>query len=363
MYALLLIGHEGDFPRSTLEESLLDRDGRALGKVLRFSTVAEAYPSLRYERPLVALVHAGSAAEDVPGLPVLKERFPGLRILVVAPPEARILAGRALARGADAYLLEPYFLEELRHLVGRTFRYALESMERLHQTRMEVLARFIQGLSHEINNRLTPIRLGLQQLMGGTERPLDEEEIRAICAQMHQEELRLADAVRELDAFASPQKAKRNAVPLHEVITEAIRVARSRMAHPVPVEDDFRAHLETVVVDRRKLVAAIEAILRFLAARADPRKAAITVTTETPTDTRLEISLRGRHTTPLGEQAEWIFVPLYPSTFVPETPRPGLAAAYGAVAAHEGTLDVEAAPEGAAFLMVLPLPSLKADGI
>jgi signal transduction histidine kinase len=100
---------------------------------------------------------------DLEVLRFFRERRPPLFVLASFPPERRELAVKALAKGADAYLLEPFYLGEFLDLVRRGLE-RLPSREVPLDTRPpraveRELERLSGGVAHAINNPLQILKL------------------------------------------------------------------------------------------------------------------------------------------------------------------------------------------------------------
>ena len=355
MYSLLLIGDQKAFPLACIEESIQGIRGADFARVLVYPSIADLYPEILFEKPLVALIHDQALDDDLGGIAVLKKTFPHLCMLLIASPEKRALAARSITRGVDAYILEPYYMDELIHIVRRAFRDALEKVEQSLQMRMTALSCFIQGLAHEINNRLTPLRIALQLLTGEGGITLTEEEKEETYRRMQLEETRLANAITELENFAHPRRPKKNAVSLTDTLKEAVKEARRNSVSKTPVEEHFRLESDRVLIDRRQIVAAVAAVIRFLRENADEEKGRVVVSAKRPSPDLLHIGIEGFNTVALGEEVKNAFIPLYMGTIVKFGPELGLASAYGFIQAHGGSLEAEATSTGTRFEIVLPV--------
>jgi signal transduction histidine kinase len=131
---------------------------------------------------------------DLDVLRFFRERRPPLFILASFPPERRELAVKALAKGADAYLLEPFYLGEFLDLVRRGLerlpaRQAPPDARPPRAVERE-LERLSGGVAHAINNPLQILKLLLSD---GTV---------SDAAEFQQEITRIHDVADELLAFS-----------------------------------------------------------------------------------------------------------------------------------------------------------------
>jgi DNA-binding response OmpR family regulator len=98
------------------------------------------------------------AERDLEVIPVLKELVPGVSIILAFPPTQRELAAKALGLGADAYLPEPFYMDELVSLVARTAVRPSPASSPLIPTD-DLLQKLAEDAAHEINNPLQVIQL------------------------------------------------------------------------------------------------------------------------------------------------------------------------------------------------------------
>jgi signal transduction histidine kinase len=355
MHSFILIGEERSFLKSFLEEVL---EGSC--RIVCCNHLADLFPGVLTEEPVAALIDGRSVPDSELGvIGVLKNTFPHIRVLFCFPENARDLAAKTIASGADAYIMEPYYPEELRRFIRNARDDAEREMGHTLEMRMKALARFIEGLAPEINNRLTPILGTLQILMAKDRAEMDSEEMRESFRVMYEESLRIARTVSELENFAKPRRPKKNTVSLASTVKKAIQTAEEESGNAVPIENRYEATLTKVLIDGKQITTALAAVILFLKENADEDKGKVILVTETPSESTIRFTVEGQETVKLGEEVVNAFIPLYLRNIVRFGLEIGLASAYGLVQSHNGTIGIETLAQGTRFVLTIPLEKIE----
>jgi DNA-binding response OmpR family regulator len=152
--AVLVVHREGSDRAACVEA--LRREGFDVRPTANpFRAVSE----LAGQRADCVVLDLGPLGEkDLEVVPVLKDLAPGVPVILTFPPSKRELAARGLTLGADVYLPEPYYMEELIALVTRatTRRVIVEAAAPPPDDLLQQLA---ADAAHEINNPLQVIQL------------------------------------------------------------------------------------------------------------------------------------------------------------------------------------------------------------
>lgn len=350
MHSFVLIGEKSSFLKSFIEDRLGDHC-----RVLFYPSMLDLYPDILSEQPLVLFFQGAGVSENELGvIGVLKRTFPHLKVLSTFPEDRRAMAARAIAQGADAYLLEPLYLEELEQFLLQAFRNARNEIDHAVSLRMEALAVFIQGLAPEINNRITPIRAALHMLRDDKTEFADEKELEELYKRMEREVYRIGGTVNELEHFAKPRRPKKNKVSLNNVVEKAIQAACTDSRNECPVTYQALTAQDEAVLDPEQIAHALAAVIRILKENADDEDGSVGVGISQLEEDRFVITIEGRNTLSLGEEVHNAFVPLYLRNIVRFGHEIGVAAAYGIVGAHKGTIRIETIPHGTRFLISLP---------
>jgi len=352
MHSLVLISKNNQTVRYLMKECT-----ELNCRVLVYSSILDLYPEILSENPVVLLIDGKSIVFNELGvIKVLKDTFPDLKVLLFFGQEKRELAAKAMTFGADAYILEPFHLDEMTAFIRNACASALKDTEFSTKMRMKALSLFIQGLAPEINNRLTPIMGALQLLMNRDEPPISEEDRKEYYKCMLNESTLIAEAVTELENFAKPRRPKKNSVSIKDTLDEAIEETVKDGNIEIPVQHDFNMSTDkSALIDQRQIKTALGALIRFLSDNADPKKGRIMVAAGALGEHSLEVAVEGFETISLGMEVENAFVPLHMKRLVQFKHELGLASAYGLIRAHEGSIKVENTPRGSRFIVNIPL--------
>jgi signal transduction histidine kinase len=168
--------------------------------------------SLFAERPadLVHLSLAEFEERDLEVLRVLRDIRPSVYVLLSFPMTLRDLAVKALARGADAYVVEPFYLGEYLDLVRRGIARARIGAPAPAPESTD-LERLAGAVAHAVNNPLQIVELLLSQEAGKLER-----------GELRQEARRIRDVVVELLAFSRRRERPQTALDLNGLLRELV---------------------------------------------------------------------------------------------------------------------------------------------
>ena len=239
--------------------------------------------------------------------------------------------------------------------------------ERLrHAQKMEAIGRLAGGVAHDFNNLLTGI-MGYADLL---RLELTGHEPFEQYAQMVLEtSRRAAELTRQLLAFSRRQQISSGPVDLHEITHDAISLLRRTIDPRVEIEAHLEAPWAVVSGDRSQLQNALLNIglnARDVMRRGGTLTFATRVVDFDAADAArhgglkpgLHAELTIRDTGPGIPVAdlERVFEPFYTSKGVGEGTGLGLAAVYGTVTGHGGSIRASNAPDGGAvFTLLLPL--------
>jgi len=357
MYSIILAGAKNFFPKSILDEAI-----DAPFQVFEFNTLAEVFPSMLSEEPLITLIDGKSISENDLGIiSVLRRTFPYIRILLIFPLSARDLAAKAILSGADSYILEPFFINEAVQFIRHAYDGALKEARQTVKMRMESLSLFIQGLAPEMNNRLTPVLGSLQLLMSKNDSDLDDLEKQENYECIYRESLRMARILDELENFARPRKPKKNTVSLKKTVQLSITDAEKESRNEVPIKCEINTDIDRVLIDQRQISHAISAVIRFLKENADEAKGHVEISVYTPEKEYILLTIEGVNTVRIGEEANNAFIPLYLRRIVRFGHELGLSSSYGLINANGGSIKIKTTQSGSKFNIQIPLKEIQND--
>ncbi|MEN8149720.1 MAG: hypothetical protein ABFS86_07840, partial [Planctomycetota bacterium] len=273
-------------------------------------------------------------------IPLFREIRPDVHILLAFPPRRRESAVRALALGADAYVLEPFYLRELVDLVRRGLDRQGPAPEE-GAPGPEFLEELAARLGHLIGNPLQIIELQLDQ------EDLDPSEIR--------EELgRIGPIASEIEDYAERNRLTWDIADVNQILKEVVsRRGRGR--------ERFRRDLDDDLPKIRGDAARLRTAFANLAAMADARgpDGHLTVSTGLEGVAHVTISFHAPDLIPTAEEKRDFFEPFRG----PICGHVGLraAAAKSIILSHGGTVEVTSRADEAATVMVALPVDRRAD--
>lgn len=285
---------------------------------------------------------------------LLRELDSGVFIVAIVPQSRRELTGEVLRMGADTFLLEPFYPEELRMILTRQMermsQYVSRQKERTE--RLTVLARFASGVAHEINNPLSVISGWLQVLMSDTSQ--DSPNWKTYAA-LQRETDRIATVVRDLLAFSGQAAPNRSLVDVNRLISDVVQsVETSSSNGRVEVVQELAAKLPPVLASEPQLREACRHLLER-ACRASGTDGRVTIQTACRFGDLVEMRLSDSGAPMPEEVREHLFDPFYAVEHDNSVDGLGLCVSYGIVRGLGGELAVESAAGGTTFVMTLPV--------
>jgi signal transduction histidine kinase len=306
------------------------------------------------DAPQLIIVDAPALRDgDLSAIEAMRAARPESRLLLIFSLEQRPLASRALILGFDAYLLEPFTLDEFAASAKRLLSRVTESSEQSASERMDVLSIFLRGLAHEILNPLTTVSGILQLLMHPGPVEESKDEIQKRYAIMLEATQRIGTILKELEFFVRVRRPERGLVQLTELVTDlGARLRQS--APPVVVHiGDLPPSLPRILVDRDQIVFAFANLARY-AAKVSAGET-VRLSLRRFDRGRVEVQVTGKGKPSFPQDLDRIFVPFYSRTGRDFAEGLSLSAAYGIVRSHQGTVRVEAiGTEGFRFSVLLP---------
>ncbi|MHC4941060.1 MAG: hybrid sensor histidine kinase/response regulator [Planctomycetota bacterium] len=249
--------------------------------------------------------------------------------------------------------------DELERRVEERTREVEEAQSRLWQAeKMEAIGQLTGGVAHDFNNLLGVI-LGSAELLGSGE--LNEEEAAAYTATIMGAGRRAADLVQQLLAFSRPTPSERSTLDLHAMIEEVVRILSQTIDPRIAVNARLGASRATVSGDRSALQAAL-LNLGLNARDAMPEGGELTFSTAEVTSgdagAYLEIVVADTGAGIPSELLCRVFEPFFTTKPVGKGSGLGLAAVYGTIQAHNGSITAgNNRTSGAHFRILLPISS------
>lgn len=241
-------------------------------------------------------------------------------------------------------------------------RLALE--ERLREVdKLQAIGQLAGGVAHDFNNQLSAI-MGFAELIGLSQGA--STEARAHAGSILQAARRSADLTSKLLAFARRTQQRAVAVDVHAVVGEVVAMLDRTVEKHIRIETRLHAPRSVVLGDPTQLASAL-LNLGLNARDAMPDGGSLVFATEVSEGAdgsclELRVSDTG-----IGMDAETVshaFEPFFTRKELGKGTGLGLAAVYGTVHSHGGTIDIESSPgSGSTFRVRLPLHDASPQGL
>ncbi|HVG93968.1 MAG TPA: hypothetical protein VND21_05940 [Planctomycetota bacterium] len=301
---------------------------------------------------LVIAATAGWTRGDLRFLTALRARSPRATVVVLVPSERRRLAAAALEAGADAYLLDPVSLEEVAALARR----ALAGEVAGGPPDPGDLPTLAAEVSHATGNPLQVLSLLLEE-EGSSSGEVGRARLRA-------EVVRLREVVEIVGGYGRLGVPRKSPTDLTALVEERMAALSTLGVVPpprpraMPPVDAPEADAAVATVDAAQVGIALDAMVRFLAARTtlgpgEPARPPRAKARERSSG-HVEVAVRARgvHVDAAAwDEAVKSVVRLHDRT---RAAHPGLAAARSVAEAHGGTLVRRETPRGTVVVLRLP---------
>jgi signal transduction histidine kinase len=265
------------------------------------------------------------------------------------------LSGRLTAgvEGADVTSLIRPLEDELAHTQADLARFQADSEERLRHAKLNALAEFAAGASHEINNPLAVISGQSQYLLGRTPDEGHREALKSIVRQTQ----RINAILTDLMQFARPPQPVLQRVEWKEILQGALRSCRDLAdAAGVTLQAARSSSPVWLEADPRLIQKALACLLRNGVEAATPNKGWVHVRARTDANW-LTIVVEDNGPGPAGAQREHQFDPFYSGRSAGRGRGLGLPTAWRLAREHGGDVRFEPTSNGPTrFVLTLPLP-------
>lgn len=312
----------------------------------------------------------------------VRERSPGVPILVLTASDDTAIAVEAVKRGAEDYLVKGH-VQVYPNLLSRAIRYALErqrvEVERerlqgqlLQSQKMEIIGRFAGGIAHDFNNFLQAI-LGFAWLIRA--RFQKSPELMADLQEIVHAAESASEMVHQLLAFSRRKPLQPKVLDMNAAVRGMARLLQQFAGPSIRVDVELSSEPLAVKCDP----TGLEQILMNLCANARdsmPQGGTLTVSTR-----RVEADAAFRDIHPAAKAgvyaglsvrdtgtgmepavAAHVFEPFFTTKQTGKGTGLGLAVVYGLVQQHEGLVHIETAPgQGTTFHLFFPHRELQSE--
>lgn len=228
-----------------------------------------------------------------------------------------------------------------------------QAQKLLEQTqRLATLGQMAAGVAHEINNPLNAI-VGMAELLLDS---LPDEANRSLVQTIREQALRIGRITRSLLTFARPRPQELVPIDLNRLVQEVIALVAYRLrSDNISVQLQLREPLPLIMGDPSQLQQVLlNLINNAYDAMSGQNGGRLTIQTDTD---GMAVILIVDDTGPgiPDEHLPHLFDPFFTTKPVGKGTGLGLAIAYGIITGHGGRIRAENRPEGARFIVELPI--------
>ncbi len=293
--------------------------------------------------------------KEIEFVEVVRKINPSLFILISFSDQNREKAFKFIERGADCYVLKPFYINELFTII-RNFSDRISSGEKvskkLHETHKST-EHLALRVAHEINNPLTTItgqiQLRLSQLEGST------PDFRLFTI-LEEETQRICETARDLATYAQLKSPEKQLVNLNDILKDVIYCYQDTLLEKnIQVVETFDEDLPMIMADREQITLVCRNIINN-SRRAISEKGNLIIATKRDLDNYAKTTFidTGRGIPP--DVIKSIFDPFFVINEEERGMGLGLCVSNEIIKRHGGLLTVESQiGKGSTFQFTLPI--------
>jgi len=234
-----------------------------------------------------------------------------------------------------------------------------------HSQRMDAIGQLAGGVAHDFNNMLTGIGGAvelLEMIIAGNDKGLKYVELIKTATD------RASGLTRKLLDFSRKGKQASTPVNLHTIIEDAVAILERSIDMKITITTELRASRVAVIGDPSQLQSGILNIcvnardampdggeIHISTRNVDREEEFYNIDSQLLPETFIQLSIKDTGTGILPEIQPHIFEPFYTTKKVGKGTGLGLAAVYGMVKEHHGSIRLESEPgKGTVFHIYLP---------
>ncbi|MCR4289309.1 MAG: ATP-binding protein [Candidatus Scalindua sp.] len=288
-------------------------------------------------------------------LDVVKKINPNLFILILFCNSNREKAVKYLERGADCYILKPFYISELFAIIHKfSDRISqnggvLKGSTETHKS-IEPLA---LRIAQEINNPLTTISGQLQLRLSQMEKSNPDYRVYET---LEEEAQRIAETVRSLMAFAQPREPDKKVVNINDILKDVICSFKdTEQKNEVHIVESFDKDLPVIMADKEQITLVCRNIIGN-SWKVMKGKGGLKIVTKMGTDNNVNIAFYDTGRGIQSDVIERIFDPFFVVNEEERGMGLGLCVSHDIIKKHGGSLTVRSRKEkGTVFQIILPI--------
>ena len=291
-------------------------------------------------------------------LDVVKKINPNLFILLSFCNSNREKAIKYLERGADCYILKPFYISELFAIVHK-FSDRISKNGNLMQETSETnkaIDNLALRIAHEINNPLTTISGQLQLRLSQMENSNPDYHVYET---LEEETQRIAETVRSLVAFAQPREPDKEIVNLNDILKDVICSFKdTEKANEVQIVESLDKDLPVIMADKEQVSLACRNIIDDSRGAVNG-KGSLAIVTKRGTNGNINVTFCDSGRGIPSEKIDRVFDPFFVVNDEERGMGLGLCVSHDIIKRHGGELTVENQTEkGTVFQIALPIGAI-----
>lgn len=289
---------------------------------------------------------------------VAKKINPNLFILISFSNSNREKAVKSIERGADCYILKPFYINELFAIIRRSlYRVShngsvLNEASKIHKS-IEPLA---LRIAHEINNPLTTISGQLQLRLSEME---SSDLNYHVFETLEEETQRIAESVRNLVTYAQLEDPDKEVVNLNDILKDIIYAFKdTEQEKEIRIVEAFDENLPVIMADKKQIALACKNIIDN-SRKAINGKGGLKIATEKGRDNNITATFYDSGRGIPQDVIERIFDPFFVVNDEKRGMGLGLCVSNDIIKRHGGALTVKSQMgKGTIFQFALPIESV-----
>ncbi len=192
---------------------------------------------------------------------VVKKINPNVFILISFSFANREKAIKSLERGADCYILKPFYINELLAIVCKFLDRINHKGDILNESidGQSFIERMALRVAHDINNPLTIISGQLQLLLSEKK---DKNSNHSIYASLEEETQRIAESVKNLVTYAQLEEPNKASIDLNDILKKVVCSFKD-MKHErdIQIVESFGEDLPMIMADEEQITLVCKNII------------------------------------------------------------------------------------------------------
>ena len=288
-------------------------------------------------------------------LDVVKKLNPNLFILISFCNSNREKAIKYVERGADCYILKPFYLSELFAIV-HNFSDRINQNGNFLQKSSETnrtIDNLALRIAHEINNPLTTISGQLQLRLLQTENSNPDYHVYET---LEEETQRIAETVKSLVAFAQPREPVKSAVDLNDILKDVICSFKDTgLGNGAQIVESLDKNMPAIMADKEQIALACRNIIDN-SRRATNGKTCLEIVTKMGTSNNINVFFCDPGRGIPSDVIDKVFDPFFVENDEERGMGLGLCVSHDIIKRHGGSLTAKNQKEkGTVFQIALPI--------